>query len=93
MITAKDAYTKVKELIQKDADALDAKCQHFVDTTVNDAIIKAIEDRQMYCGVEIPKGLKPATTIIQKKIEEAGFAVAVSHGYVDCVSIGWNVCE
>ena len=93
MITAKDAYTKTKELIQKDADALDAKCQHFVDTIVNDAIIEAIENRQMYCGVEIPKELKPATTIIQKKIEEAGFGVAVSHGYVNCISIGWNNCK
>ena len=93
MITAKEAYSQTKELIQKDMDELHTRCQHFVDTVVNDAVVGAINNRKMYCGVEVPKELKSATTIIQKKIEEAGFNVSTTGDYVKFIGIGWMDCE
>jgi hypothetical protein len=93
MITAKEACAKVYELKERDAQAIDAKCDNFIENAVSVQIIKAIEDRQFCCGMDIPKELKPYTEIIKKKLEELGYGVAVTHGYTNCISIGWNNCK
>ena len=93
MITAKEACVKVHELKEKDTQAIMVKCDNFIEDVVSIQIIKAIEDRQFYCGMDIPKELKPHTEIIKKKLEEFGYAVAVTHGYTNCINIGWNNCK
>ena len=93
MITAKEACAKVHELKEKDTQAINVKCDNFIENAVSVQIIKAIEDRQFYCGMDIPKELKPHTEIIKKKLEDLGYGVAVTHGYTNCISIGWNNCK
>lgn len=90
MITANDAYAKVKELIQKDADAVDAQCNEFIENVVQTKILKAVEGRQYYCGVDIPKELAPAVQIICNKLGDFGYKTAVANGYQKHLTIGWN---
>ena len=90
MLTAKEAYAKTMSLIKKDEDALIAKCEDFIESTVCPKVCLAIEDRQLYCGVDVPGGLKSATDIIQQKLIDLGYTCKVNPGYTNSLSIGWR---
>ncbi len=90
MITANEALAKVKELLQKDADAVDAQCNEFIENVVQVKILKAVESRQYCCGVDIPKELAPVAQIICNKLRDFGYKTAVAHGYQKHLTIGWN---
>ena len=64
MITAKEACAKVHELKEKDTQAINVKCDNFIENAVSVQIIKAIEDRQFYCGMDIPKELKDRKSVV-----------------------------
>lgn len=90
MITANEALAKVRELIQKDADAIDAQCNEFIENVVQAKVLKAVEDRQCCCGVDIPAELASVVQIISSKLRELGYKTAVANGYQKHLTIGWN---
>lgn len=89
MITANVAFAQTTALMEEDAKILENKINHYLDHDVQDKIQKAITDRQLCCGIEIPDCLKPCTEMIADKIREHGFVAAVTHGWKNNICIGW----
>lgn len=89
MITAKDAFTKTMAFVKMDEDALMAKIDAFIDDHIGARVEQAIADRQLYCGVDVPKELKGSGGIICQKLNELGYKTAISHGMQTSITIGW----
>lgn len=90
MFTAKEAREKTQALIKEDETILMAKCDDFINSVVCSAVSSAIENRKMYCNVDVSEDLKFASSIIQQKLIDLGYACAVSHNYPRCLTISWK---
>lgn len=90
MFTAKEAREKTLVLMKKDEDILLAKCDDFIETIVAAKVSSAIEDRQLCCSVDVPEGLKLASTIIQQKLIDLGYICTVCYGFSNCLCLCWK---